>query len=71
MSAHFKQVLGLYLEYVVHENLMHSKTHSAKIPVLNLTPPVLWEDHTKLVLNLTPVCVSLIPLGVQFNTGGC
>ena len=34
-------------------------------------PPVLWEVHTKLVLILTPVCVSLIPLGVKFNTGGC
>ena len=40
-------------------------------PVLNSTPPVLWEVHTKLVLILTPVGVSLILLGVKFNTGGC
>ena len=45
--------------------------HTAKTPVLNSTPPVLWEVHTKLVLILTPVGVSLIPLGVKFNTGGC
>ena len=45
--------------------------NTAKTPVLNSTPPVLWEVHTKLVLILTPVGVSLIPLGVKFNTGGC
>ena len=45
--------------------------YTAKTPVLNSTPPVLWEVHTKLVLILTPVGVSLIPLGVKFNTGGC
>ena len=39
--------------------------------MLNLTPPVLWEDHTKLVFILTPVGVSLISLGVKFNTDGC
>ena len=30
----------------------------AKTPVLNSTPPVLWEVNTKLVLILTPVGVS-------------
>ena len=44
---------------------------TAKTLVLNLIPPVLWEDHTKLVIILTPVGVSLIPLSVKFNTGGC
>ena len=34
------------------------------------TPGVL-RGHTKLELILTPVGVSLIPLGVKFNTGGC
>ena len=43
-------------------------TFTAKTPVLNSTPPVLWEVHTKLVLILTPVGVSLIPLSVKFNT---
>ena len=33
--------------------------YTAKTPVLNSTPPVLWEVHTKLVLILTPVDVSL------------
>ena len=47
------------------------KCYTAKTTVLNSTPPVLWEVHTKLVLILTPVSVSLIPLGVKFNTGGC
>ena len=56
--------------------------HTAKTPVLNSTPPVLWEVHTKLVLILTPVGVSLIilvcnltligvtitPTSVKFNT---
>ena len=46
-------------------------TITAKTPVLNSTPPVLWEVHTKLVLILTPVGVSLIPLGVKFNTDRC
>ena len=46
-------------------------TYTAKTSVLNSTPPVLWEVHTKLVLILTPVGVSLIPLGIKFNTGGC
>ena len=36
----------------------------AKTPVLNSTPPVLWEVHTKLVLILTPVGVSLTIWGV-------
>ena len=45
--------------------------YTAKTPVLNSTPPVLWEVHTKLVLILTPDGVNLIPLGVKFNTGGC
>ena len=33
--------------------------NTAKTPVLNSTPPVLWEVHTKLVLILTPVGASL------------
>ena len=37
-----------------------SHAYTAKTPVLNSTPPVLWEVHTKLVLILTPVGVSLI-----------
>ena len=45
-----------------------SSHYTAKTSVLNSTPPVLWEVHTKLVLILTPVGVSLIPLGVKFNT---
>ena len=48
-----------------------NSTNTAKTPVLNSTPPVLWEVHTKLVLILTPVGVSLILLSVKFNTGGC
>ena len=42
-----------------------------KTPVLNLTHPSLWADHTKLVLILTPIGVSLLLLGVKFNTDVC
>ena len=45
--------------------------HTAKTLMLSLTPLVLWEVHTKLILISTPVGVSLILLGVKFNTGWC
>ena len=40
-------------------------------PIYTAKTPVLWEVHTKLVLILTPVGVSLILLGVKFNTDRC
>ena len=77
MPAHKNFLLTQYfkLAYIETTNVTKTLTkiylYTAKTPVLNSTPPVLWEVHTKLVLILTPVGVSLIPLGVKFNTGGC
>ena len=81
MASHLMDMNIIFLENMCLTDLNHYKHskmtifwvrfNTAKTPVLNSTPPVLWEVHTKLVLILTPVGVSLIPLSVKFNTGGC
>ena len=51
----------------IEEMFLSLLPYTAKTLVLNLSPPVLWEDHTKLMFILTSVGDSLIPLGVKFN----
>ena len=46
-------------------------SYTAKFQVLDLTPKALCEVHTKWMLILTLVGVSLILHGVKFNIGLC